>query len=167
MALISDKVILTLQVFATAFMAADYFFDDARRKEFNAKIQESLIKFQSRISDDQRAAIDAVFVEGYGRTLTAILFFIIAMVGFGALNLLGNYLNPWVLALVMVALLVLFVAFLNTAIDAFMQLVVPIGLGIPLKGVATFIIFCKKGSIFGIGFVILVLSFICRYLNLP
>jgi len=162
----SEKSILTLQFVATLFMAFDYFFDDDQRKKVNAAVKSVAQPIQDRIDkdiDDYRGLV----VQQWVYIAVSLLFIAIAWLGLKVLPLFAPSAYPWITALVALLLLGMFAGGFPRLLTVVIAGVTPLAIGWPLRLITWFVIRCPKGSVFGIGFIILMASFACRFSNLP
>ena len=162
----TEKTTLTLQFVATLFMAFDYFFDDEQRKKVNALVKSVAQPIQDRIDKDINDYRGLV-VQQWIYIALSLLFIVIAWVGLNILPLLSSSGYPWVAVLVSVLLLLLFAGGFHRLLSVVIPGVTPVVIGGALRLLTWFVIRCPKGSIFGIGFIILMASFACRFSNLP
>ena len=164
--MVPDKVIFFLQVVAASLMAADYFFDETERKPINTVIQKKASELQGRITEEGRKFYKDVFLNNLGRTLAGVLFLVSTSATLFLLKTLSAILPVWGVVILTLGFLLVFAAAIHSLLDKLVPAVALLCLGIPLWSFSWFVKYCKKGSIFGIGFLFLVASFVCRYLNL-
>ncbi len=161
----SEKTILSLHFVATLFMAFDYFFDEDQRKKVNAIVRSVAQPFQDRIDkdiDDYRGFV----VQQWAYIAASLLFIAVAWLGLQVLPFFAPTAYPWITALVSLLLLVLFAGGFPRLLTVVIAGITPLAIGGPLRLVTWFVIRCPKGSVFGIGFVILMAAFACRFSNL-
>ena len=162
----SERTILTMQFVAALFMGFDYFFDEEQRKKVNGIIESVARPIQDRIDKD----IDGYWgyvVQQLAYIAASLLFLAIAWFGLKALPLFATSAYPWITALVALLLLGLFAGGFPRLLAVLMTGVTPLVIGGPLRLLTWFVIRCPKGSVFGIGFIILMAAFACRFSNLP
>lgn len=162
----SEKTILTLQFIATLFMAFDYFFDDEQRKKVNAVVKSVAQPIQDRIDKDINDYFGYV-VQQWAYIVVSLLFIAIAWLGLQVLPSVAPHAYPWITALVALLLLGLFAGGFPRLLEVVVAGITPVAIGGTLRLITWFVIRCPKGSVFGIGFVILMASFACRFSNLP
>jgi hypothetical protein len=163
---IADGTILFLQVTASAFMAADYFFDSTQRDAINSVIKDEVDRLRGSIQQKWKDSFDVIFVTEWARTLTAILLALVSVPIWFLIKYAGDVVGPLGQALLSLVFLALFVSYFNYFVKVLIGHFSSFIFGSALWGAAFFISYCKKGSVFGIGFIFLMASFVCRYLNL-
>jgi hypothetical protein len=162
----TEKTILSMQFVAAFFMAFDYFFDDEQRKKVNAVVKSVAQPIQDRIDKDIDDYLGYV-VQQWAYITTSLLFVAVAWLGFEVLPLFAPSAYPWITALIALLLLGLFAGGFPRLLTVVIAGITPLVIGGSLRLITIFLIRCPKGSIFGIGFVILMAAFACRFSNLP
>ncbi|MBW3512921.1 hypothetical protein [Janthinobacterium sp. NKUCC06_STL] len=166
MSTISDSTILLMQCIASTFMAADYFLSSGQREVVNKYVKEYAEALKKRTEKSIKEATDEVFVENFSRVLTSMIFLFVLLVGSSALHYLKDELNQWFILVGVIILMIALVGSFSTILSSALRLFTPVVLGGTVWSLASFVSFCHKGSIFAIGFIFLVISFIFRYVNI-
>lgn len=164
---VSDATVLFLQAIAASFMAADYFFSEDQRKPINDAIKKGADGIQEKIVEDGLKLTDKIFVQNFGRTLAALIFLSATLITLFSLKWLASIVSGGVMLIFLLLFLLLFSVAVIALLDVVVNLTPLALLGLPIWLVSWFVKYCKKGSVFGIGFLFLIASFVCRYLNLP
>lgn len=163
---VPDGFILSLQIIASGMMGADYFFDPDQRENINIWINRKAKNFQLRAESNWKLSYQEIFVNN--RTKLAItLFLFIASLGMmfsqeyivRKFGLLGIVVPATGIFLFIFSVAVFSKNVSNHIFSAMISLFFWI--------TSFFVSYCKKGAIFGVGFLFLLFSFLCRYLNLP
>ncbi|MDI2595240.1 hypothetical protein POF45_28020 [Pseudomonas sp. 681] len=164
--MVSEKCILIIQVFASFFMGLDYFLTETQRDRFNRFLKSHL----HPLLDSEELYL-AAKLEQAKRSWASII--LVLLLFFGSL-LVIRYITPameqWVNLWFLLAVITLvFLTLLANSIKIFdvaFKEGVPIVFSLLKSLVARFLINCPKGTGFGVGFVLLVISFICRGTNI-
>lgn len=163
--MIADSTILAFQFIASIFMATDYFFNDAQRKAINAAIQHVIKPIQENVDTDIKARRSYVIQQWVG-LLVSVGFLLASWMGVHFLAYLPQGTAPWAMAL----LGLFFVALLAGGMPKLLELIVHAAIPLTLAGftriLTSFLLWCPKGTVFGVGFMFLLASFACRYANL-
>lgn len=158
----SPKLILALQFVATLLMATDYFFDEDQRKIINRKLQSLARPIQDRVDDDLRSYW-ATATQQWAKIVVSLAF----VAAVAVINLLAPHLRdhvtPILLAILGFVALFLLAGSLPFLTNLIVRTVVPATLAGSLRGITWFLIRCPKGTVFGVGFLFLMLSFALRY----
>lgn len=165
--MVSDRIIFFLQVIAASFMAADYFFDEKARRPINTVIRKKARDIKKRIVADGRNLYEDTFVDNVGRTFAGLLFLASVYIILAVLKGIAPLLPWWAIVVLTLAFLFAFAVAVNSLLDKVVAAIPLFVFGVPLWMFSWFVGYCKKGSVFGVGFLFLVASFVCRYLNLP
>ncbi|HGP3143523.1 TPA: hypothetical protein ACQQ5N_002777 [Pseudomonas aeruginosa] len=147
--------ILLLQFFSAIFMGADYFLTDGHRRVFNSLLMRTAERYQKRL--DELILPAKIFIVKWRQLLLIISCGIVFLVVFGRKNAIFEWdlyflilLSVWVLS-----------AAIFPAIAV--NVVVPMLLILPVRFFVWFVWRCPKGSIFGVGYLMLMLSFALRF----
>ena len=163
--MIKDSTILALQFTATIFMATDYFFDEAQRKAINSAIQRFIKPIQNKVDSDIKAQRDQVIQQWVG-ILVSTAFIIVSVVGMKLIAYLPYGIAPLGIALLVIVFMLLMLGGMPKILDLIVQVAIPLTLAGFMRVITSFLIWCPKGTVFGIGFIFLLASFACRYANL-
>lgn len=162
----SERTILTLQFIATFLMAFDYFFDDNQRKEINAAVRSVIQPVQDSIDKDLGERLGYI-VQQWAYIVVSLLFVLLGWLGIQVLPMVAPSAYPWVTPVLALLLLGLFAGGAPRLLTVLIGAVAPIFLGGAFRTITSFLIRCHKGTVFGVGFVILMMAFACRFSNLP
>jgi hypothetical protein len=161
--MISDSTILYLQIVASLFMATDYFFDTDQREKINDTIKGSIEPLNANIDAEIQA--HSYQVRKNWRKILVSLAFVVNPL-FSLLIYDSIFDELWVRAIVGLFSFALFGIGLVRLSALFTETIVPLLLAGVMRSITRFLVKCPKGSIFGVGFIILLISFFCRYINL-
>ena len=172
-----EKLILTLQIFAACLMGADYFVGEKVRLQISQNLLPRVKALHKKLSEEMSdgatfvAGDDGIFGKSY---LFAALRFIIAgaiiYVIVEALDLPKSSLSQlekgkwkfWE---------ALYIIPIGYGLLRFSIVLFALGLllvmSLPYWLVTKFLLYSPKGIVFAIGFVFLIASFVCRYVNVP
>ncbi|MFN7695725.1 MAG: hypothetical protein ACK5O3_16940 [Burkholderiales bacterium] len=160
-----DSTILALQVVASVLMATDYFLNDKERGVVNSAIQRIVGPLQGSIDQSLRNGVSYVAAQ-WAKILVSTLFLAIAWLGGVLLQLVAPQMEPFLIAAMALVLLALVAGAAPQLATILATTAVFFALAAPLRLVTTFLLRCPKGSVFGVGFIVLLASFACRYANL-
>ena len=158
-----SKLALTLQLTAAFLMGADLFFGKSQLESINSSIQRFAGKVQARVDKDLKSSM-AEATQQWAKILVSVSFVGLSMlITYGLPSLVGQ-LPPWIIGgLGLVAI------FLLGAVPRLASLVttiaVPLALASFFRAITGFLIRCPKGTIFGVGFLFLLASFVPRFLE--
>lgn len=164
--MVAEKYILMCQIAASAFMGLDYFLTEEQRANFNQFLKKHLHPLQQREYQFLAATYQKVL---QSRKIIAMELSML-VVSITTILYLVPYLETRVH--ILITLLIVLVSFLVllSSTDKLLAVVfyngVPVAFSIFKVGVTRFLIRCPKGTGFGVGFLFLVLSFICRGVNI-
>lgn len=158
----SELNILVLQVVASFLMGFDYLFNERMRSLISANVRTGVSKFQQGIDDDIKERVEIIIQKSH-ILFTSALFLFLGIFVLGLMKYLPHSSSPW--GVTLIALLVLFFIFGGAVwvLTIGMVSVVPIAIAIMPWFVTIFLLYCPKGIVFAFGFVILLLSFACRF----
>ncbi|CAG9225679.1 conserved membrane hypothetical protein [Paraburkholderia sabiae] len=163
--MVKDSTILLLQFTATLFMAADYFFDGKQRDKINGLIQRVTQPIHDSADGDMKDLIATAGQQWIG-LFVALAFLIAALLANVFLKKYGTLLPVWFVITASLVFLMLLSGILPKLAYFATRVVVPFALAAGTRTIALFLLRCPKGSVFGIGFLILMTSFVCRVINL-
>lgn len=164
--MVAEKYILVTQVVASFFMGLDYFFTDKQRDRLNFFLKSHLDPLRENKEQYLVAQFELARQNWISIALALLLCaFSLFTVGY-IIPFLGHWLNLWlVLALITFAYLTL----LGNAVKIFDVILkdgAPIVFSIIMLLISRFLIRCPKGTGFGIGLLLLALSFVFRGSNI-
>lgn len=164
--MVAEKYILVTQVVASFFMGLDYFFTDKQRDRLNVYLKAHLDPLRET-KEQYLVAKFELARQNWIRIALALLLCAFSLFAVGyIIPVLGQWLSLWlVLALITFAYLTL----LDNAVKVFdvtLKEGVPIVFSIVVLLVSRFLIRCPKGTGFGIGLLLLALSFVLRGSNI-
>lgn len=164
--MISESTVLLLQSAAAMFMAADYFFTEKQRVSINAEIQRALTVMRQKIDADVQLRVE-IATDNSISFIVALLCMLLGWLVTKFLPVINQALdNSWVMGIVLLLIIGLFAGALPTFLSAIVVVLIPLFMATPTGFVLKFLILCPKGTVFGIGFLFLVASFVCRWFNL-
>ena len=148
------------------FMAADYFFTEKQRVSINAEIQRALTVMRQKIDADVQLRVE-IATDNSISFIVALLCMLLGWLVTKFLPVINQALdNSWVMGIVLLLIIGLFAGALPTFLSAIVVVLIPLFMATPTGFVLKFLILCPKGTVFGIGFLFLVASFVCRWFNL-
>lgn len=158
--MISDLTILSVQTVAAALMAADYALTKQQRHWINQVIRRKAIHVNRKSDQVVRSITEGKSVQ----LITAITSLVLAVSIFSySIRTFGESVWMFFITLVTGGLFLYgFNFFLPLVLEGLVYLLPAVA----LRAVANFIIKCPKGSVFGLGFIFLVLSFVYRWSNM-
>lgn len=163
---VPDGFILSVQIIASGLMGADYFFESEKREEINIWIKQRAKNLQLRAESKWKSSYLEIFFKN--RIKLSMTFFAF----FASLFMI--FLQEYVVekfGIWGVVVPVTGVVFFVISIVAFHRIIsdhlIAAIFSLFVWLMSFFVGFCKKGAIFGVGFLFLLFSFLCRYLNLP
>ena len=164
--MISEKYILSLQILASVFMGLDYFMTEDQRGTFNVFLKKYLHPLQQ---NEQRFLL-STYLNAKSNWLVITREFAIFSISLTMVLYIIPSSAAWIdfwmsLTLCLVSLLALLSSSNKLIASAFHD-GVPIAFSLLKISLARFLIRCPKGTGFGVGFLFLVASFICRSLNI-
>ena len=165
--MVKESFVLALQFGASLFMASDYFFDERQRGVINTWLQKRLKNLH--VAADHS-------IEQKGRAIKQIIVpFMLAVgaiplswFGLSALSELAEHMHlpVWVLMLGVIACCLASFGLIWFITNRVLGDMLPMAsVWLSRLGIK-FMLRCPKGTIFSIGFILLMVSFVCRYLNL-
>lgn len=163
--MIQESTILLIQFGATLFMATDYFLRKEQQDSVSAAIQKVVQPIQDNIDSDIQGRVDYVIRQWAGIVI-ACLFVAAAWIGVHAMPLVAPGLEPWAVGVATIFFLMLFAGGMPKITEVIVQAVIPLTMASSMRLVTSFLLRCPKGTVFGIGFLLLLVAFLCRYLNL-
>lgn len=165
--MIQDSTILLLQFGASLFMATDYFLERSQQESVNAAIRSVVKPLQDNVDEDIKDRLDLVAKQWVGIVI-ALAFVLAAWIGVHALPHLSYAigLGPVAIAVASLFFIFLLAGGMPKITSAIVVVVVPLALASSMRAVTYFLIRCPKGTVFGLGFLLLMAAFLCRYLNL-
>lgn len=168
----SEKTILGLQFFASLLMATDYFLSPERRENVNKIIQNYVSPVHDRVQADLRTLQKNLLGEMW-EILLLIAYSLFTWLGLMLINSMVSVHSQWaapafmgVMTVLTLLFLIGFAYVLPQWLNLFYLAAVPISLGLPLLLICKFLLNCPKGTIFGVGFIFLMVAFGLRYMNL-
>ncbi|MGV8864552.1 MAG: hypothetical protein ACOH2T_25740 [Pseudomonas sp.] len=163
--MVPEKCILLAQMIASLFMGLDYFLNEKQRVRLNDFLKSHLhpllnsemLYLTSKLEKAKNNWLGIVLIPMFlGLSLLTAHYIFPVMEGWLSLRF---------------ALIVIFLTFLTLLIsalkilDATFEEIGPIAFSFFKAAIARFLVNCPKGTGFGVGFLFLVLSFICRGFN--
>lgn len=161
----ADSTILAWQLVAAVFMATDYFFDEPQRGQINATIATVIRPVQERIDGALDRGVEYVATQ-WAKILVCAAFLALAWVGSLALPKVAGHMAPWMIAVTSIGLMGLLAGAGPSLATIVAVAAVHFSIAAPLRLVTSFLLRCPKGTIFGVGFLALLVSFACRFANL-
>ena len=163
--MIPDSTILLWQIAASALMATDYFFDEKQRGFINRYIKNVVIPVDEKLNQ----AIEGGFSYLVGQWLKIVILTLSLLLAWFVGHFLPEvkpYLPDWVVPILALAAMALIAVAGPRLVKVLAAAAVTLAMASPMKVVTAFLLWCPKGTIFGCGFICLLVSFGCRYLNL-
>lgn len=161
----SAGLALGLQFCAAIFMGADYFLDGDGRESINKLISKHAKVIKGRVDKDLAVHISETRRSGV-KLVVSISFVLVAwLLSKVAPTVLPTSPSLWHVA-VGVTMLFLAGGGLPWLVSYLVSHAVPSVFGAVVRTLAWFVERCPKGSVFGIGFLMLMCSFVVRYLAL-
>ncbi|AUF96907.1 hypothetical protein CXQ80_14205 [Pseudomonas sp. 02C 26] len=164
--MIQEKYILVLQVVASVFMGLDYFLTEDQRGRLNGFLKRHLHQLQR---SEQEFLTSTYLKARTNRSAIAKVFAIFSIslaIALYVIPVAETWLNVWViLLLVLISMLALFSS-ANVLFASICEDGVPFAFSLLKLSLARFLIRCPKGTGFGVGFLFLAISFICRGMNI-
>ena len=164
--MVSEKVILLLQIGASIFMATDYFFGDKQRHVINLALKSYLQPLRDRLELDLKNKCAEVLASWLRFLLPFLICLLCYVIAFWVFPFAAKHLNFWVALVVTIATCLALISNMSKAFDLLLKVVAPIAFATSIILITRFLINCPKGTVFGIGFVLLAVSFICRSSNI-
>lgn len=164
----SEKIILGLQFLASLLMATDYFLSSERRLKVDHFIQDFVSPVHDRVKADLRIFLKNILGE-MREIITLIFFSIVTWLGLWLIKDHPGWAAPAFMGFMTLLSLLFLIGFAYVVprwLALFYVAVVPISLGVPLLLICKFLLNCPKGTIFGVGFIFLMVAFGLRYINL-
>jgi hypothetical protein len=155
-----EMIVLYWQVTAAFLMGFDYFVKDVWREKANIFVRSYFAGVQDRIDHDLKLS--------WGRFTSKVPQIMGGVIFLGAYWFLMEVVIPVFESPVAVVSLTLFAFVLFSGgflsiFQIFMELFIPVGLGLSLRAVTTFLVSSPKGAIAAMGMLCLFISFILRY----
>ena len=161
----SETQTLFLLLLASWFMGFDYLFNERLRRVISVRVRKLVWRMERGVDSDIKQRINFIRERG-PFIITAFIFIVFCTFIFVATLLLKEWLNVWVLILVMlVAMALMSSAIVELSVVVLGNILPALAYAIP-SVIFKFVRNCPKGVVFGIGFVLLQLSFICRFYSL-
>jgi len=161
----TEGSILILQFCASILMGFDYFFDENKRNRVNDLVRNAIQPINNQNAQDIRLRTDYIVQQWIYIATPLVLIFLTCLF----LKLLPNIIplnSPWIAGATILILLGLFLTSFSRLLGIAVGLIIPITLATSSWTITGFIVHCPKGTIFALGFIILMLSFACRYSSL-
>ncbi len=158
--MIQELTIIHLQAIASFLMGIDYFFHEKIKELIEAHLKEWVIDKKSEI-DEKIKYQNTIFIASRPLLVTGI--FSVAL-WFGCLismKIMPNDGNLYILTIIGMLSALGAIKF----IEGFMKGVAPYIIPIFVRVVTSFLLYCPKGIIGGIGILFLATSFVFRYIN--
>ncbi|KSY78790.1 hypothetical protein APU11_17930 [Enterobacter sp. 50793107] len=162
----SEIAVLSCQIVASLLMGCDYFMPSTWR----GKINQSLSEYFSRLRDNVDRDISMRFKEIFAQL--QIIFFCLSLLAIAVaiyyfrVFLFENLTPMLYLCITIISILCAAIA-LHYIIGHTVKLLVTLGIGgILFRSISVFLLKTEKGPLAGTGFLMLLVSFIMRYMNI-
>ncbi|MES2899522.1 MAG: hypothetical protein V4723_07325 [Pseudomonadota bacterium] len=147
-------------------MAADYFFTEKQRDVINAMIKARAKLTKKRIVADFDDHVHFIVANGAALASAAALLLLGWVITvFLRTGVAGPH-GGWVVSILALLALLAVAVSIPRLLTVLVDRVAPIMLGSSVGLVLMFVSRCPKGSVFGVGFLFLIASFLCRWRNL-
>lgn len=164
--MVSEKIILLLQIGASIFMATDYFFAEKQRAVINLALKSYLQPLRDRLEQDLKNKVSDILSSWLSFLLPFLICFLCYVIAFWIFPVTAKYLNFWFALAVTAATCLALISNITRSYELLLKVVAPIAFATSIILITRFLINCPKGTVFGIGFVLLAISFICRSSNI-
>lgn len=161
----SETHTLGLQLVAAFLMGFDYLFNERLLGWIEKRVRAGVSGLQASIDGDIRDRADLV-VQKAQTLVVSVLFLLLGFFVLGLMKYLPGWSAPWSAGIVAFVALMLFSGGILLILTIGMAAVVPIAVAVVPRAITTFVLYCPKGSVFGIGFILLLLTFACRWSRL-
>ncbi|MCG3680123.1 hypothetical protein [Aliarcobacter butzleri] len=168
--MIPETIILNLQFAATILMGIDYFISEKRKKEIDAYLKLKIEYLQQSTDNKMIVLTNLLRTDGYKRFKKSLIYLILCISTTIVTGLiLGKYiLSEYVVIIYLIGIIILMVLsyfFIKHFSDFIVKNILVFVIPIIFRIFTTFILFVKKGILAGLGILILLISFGCRYYN--
>lgn len=162
--MIEEKFIIHLQAIASFFMCFEYFLSEKYKDWVEVQLKEMVAEIKDGAGKKIKIQ-NKVFFESVPLLMVGVLS---GVTYYGCLTLMSvlssSGANPYIgLVVACVGLFSVF-GFIKL-LEGIAKGVIPYSLPILVRVTTSFLLYCPKGVIGGIGILFLVASFICRYIN--
>lgn len=167
--MISEIAILNLQAVAAFLMGYDYLLSKDLKEKANAISESSALTYKNQIDEKLKLQIE-IFRSWLPSLYTGLLYILIVFILYFVIELF-MYFNLGVIgSLISVLLLFPFIWYSYRAAakiaNATANGITPFLLPVLARALTSFLLYSSKGVIAALGFVFLLASFVCRYINI-
>lgn len=162
----SELAILRWQIAASGLMGVDYFVPKISRDRINGSLTKYFRNVQGNVDADIESSISYLWSVKWPLLVSVIGSFSPWMVHF-----LFTEINSRLHSMLFLSTNLIALVFFSISVVGVVQLlaptIVPFFAGLPLRGVSAFLARTERGTLSGIGFICLIISFAMRYANQP
>lgn len=168
--MIPEIIILNLQFVATILMGIDYFISEKRKKEIDAYLKLKIEHLQQSTDNKVIILTNLLRTDGFKRFKKSFIYLILCMsITIVTGLILGKYiLSEYAVIIYLIGIIISMVLsyfFIKHSFDFIVKNILVFVIPIIFRIFTTFILFVKKGILAGLGILILLISFGCRYYN--
>lgn len=168
--MIQDTIILNLQFVATILMGIDYFISEKQKKEIDTYLKLKIEQLQLSTDNKVVELANLLKTDGFKKFKKSFVYLILLLSIIVLTGLIvGRYILSEYASIIyligMIISMILSWFFVKHFFDLIFKYILVFLIPIILRIFTTFILFIKKGVIAGLGILILLISFGCRYYN--
>lgn len=162
----SDMAVFTCQVTAALMMGWDYLMPSTKRELLNSKLRQYFAQVQTNVDK----SIILAWQDLISNIKPVIISIILSLSGYHSFNYISGDILVTYPILTSIALVIAMICFVGGSlflVNLLCKLIVPFCFGgMIFRVLTTFLLMTEKGPFAGIGFIILLISFVMRYKNI-
>ncbi|MFA5670757.1 MAG: hypothetical protein WC967_16100 [Balneolaceae bacterium] len=168
--MIQETIILNLQFVATILMGIDYFISEKLKEKIDTYLKLKIEQFQQSTDNKVITLTNLLKTDGFIKFKKSLLYLILWLsITIVTGMLVGKYiLSEYAGIIYLVGIIISMILswfFIKHSFDFIVENILVFIIPITFRIFTTFILFVKKGVLAGLGILILLISFGCRYYN--
>jgi len=167
---IQETIILNLQFIATILMSIDYFISEKLKEKIDTYLKLKIEQFQQSANNKMIVLTNLLKTDGFIKFKKSLMYLILWISITIATGLIvGKYiLSEYVGIIYLIGMIISMILswfFIKHSFDFIVENILVFIIPIIFRIFTTFILFVKKGVLAGLGILLLLISFGCRYYN--
>lgn len=168
--MIQETIILNLQFIATILMGIDYFISEKLKEKIDSYLKLKIEQFQQSADNKMITLTNLLKTDGFIKFKKSLMYLILWIsITIATGMIVGKYiLSEYVGIIYLVGIIISMILswfFIKHSFDFFVENILVFIIPITFRIFTTFVLFVKKGVLAGLGILILLISFGCRYYN--
>lgn len=168
--MIKETIILNLQFIATILMGIDYFISEKLKGKIDSYLKLKIEQFQKSADNKMIVLTNSLKTDGFIKFKKSLIYLILWIsITIATGIIVGKYiLSEYIGIIYLIGIIISIILswfFINHFFDFIVKNILVFIFPIIFRIFTTFILFVKKGVLAGLGILILLISFGCRYYN--